>query len=265
MSAIKYILFLFIFLSGKVSLAQSSNIGYFTYESFSIKGERSFGPTERELYFNKEESMEIVTTEVKTFKMAPEKTIKVGLFNRGDSDTLGVRIYRNLKSKSLITRRPDNPVSDAFVVHEDWVTIDWKVFPDKTKLIEGFPCQKAVGNFRGRTYEAWFTHDIPHPYGPWKLHGLPGLILEAKDHTGKIRFQLYDYDYPSSVDDKIIAIPTEGERISHQQEVYLLDHFDEIVAKRINDRKKSGSRFKMTAKPFIGRNPDAWELVYEWE
>ncbi len=265
MSALKYIFFFIIFLIGKVGIAQSSNIGYFTYESYSVRGERTIGPTERELYFNEEESMEVVTTEVKTFNGTQDKKIKVGLFNRGDSDTLGIRIYRNLKQKALITRRPDNPVSDAFVVHEEWVAIDWKVFPDKTKLVEGFPCQKAIGEFRGRTYEAWFTNDIPYPYGPWKLHGLPGLILEARDLKGTVRFELYDFDYPSSVDDKIIAVPREGETISHQREVYLSDHFDEIVAKKLNERSKENSRFKVTSKPFKGRNPDAWELVYEWE
>jgi GLPGLI family protein len=246
--------------------AQSSNIGFFTYESYSVKDERTRGPTERTLYFNADESLEVVETLVPVYgrKNQNENTIK-GLFSRGDNDSIGIRIYRNLKGKQLVTRRPDNPISDAFVVHENWVTIDWKIFPKKTKLIGGFACQKAIGNFRGRTYEAWFAPEIPYPFGPWKLHGLPGLILEARDLKGKVWFEFYDHDYPSSVDDKMIAVPTEGEVITHQQEVDLLDRFDEIVTKKLNERSAEHSRFTLQPKKSKGRLEDAWELIYEWE
>ena len=36
-------------------------------------------------------------------------------------------------------------------------------------------------DLRGRTYTAWYAHDIPIGDGPWKFHGLPGLILKVND------------------------------------------------------------------------------------
>ena len=39
-----------------------------------------------------------------------------------------------------------------------------------------------------RKYTAYFAEDIPVSYGPWKLQGLPGLILEAYDSEGRIHF-----------------------------------------------------------------------------
>jgi len=65
--------------------------------------------------------------------------------------------------------------------------IQWKL-QDETKKIDSFTCQKATGKFRGRVWEAWFTSQVPVDAGPWKLSGLPGLILEAADTSGLYSF-----------------------------------------------------------------------------
>lgn len=62
-------------------------------------------------------------------------------------------------------------------------SMDW-VITDEKKTIAGYICQKATTTFQCRDYEAWFTKEIPLAYGPWKLHGLPGIILEVKESTG---------------------------------------------------------------------------------
>lgn len=65
-------------------------------------------------------------------------------------------------------------------ITEDIPTIQWTL-TDSTKTIHGYKCQKAITDFRGRTYIAWFTRKLPVDNGPWKLGGLQGLILEAYD------------------------------------------------------------------------------------
>ena len=60
-------------------------------------------------------------------------------------------------------------------------TPDWQIIPDSTTTIIGYHCQLAKTNFKGRTWLAWYAEDIPVPEGPWKLFGLPGLILRAYD------------------------------------------------------------------------------------
>lgn len=65
--------------------------------------------------------------------------------------------------------------------------IDWKILPDK-KTIGQYTCQKATGNYGGRSWEVWFAPDLAYQDGPWKLAGLPGLILEAQDSKREVSF-----------------------------------------------------------------------------
>lgn len=56
----------------------------------------------------------------------------------------------------------------------------WTIAADKKKT-GNFTVQKATANFGGRSWIAWFAPDLPFFYGPYKFHGLPGLILEIED------------------------------------------------------------------------------------
>ncbi|MFC5282481.1 GLPGLI family protein [Pedobacter alpinus] len=78
-----------------------------------------------------------------------------------------------------------------YVVQRSYPNINWKILPD-IKVILGLKCQKATGNFHGREYVVWFSKDTPFKLGPWKLNGLPGLIVNAEDITGNIKFELIE-------------------------------------------------------------------------
>lgn len=77
-----------------------------------------------------------------------------------------------------------------YVVYEDELNKqDWLI-TDRTKTILDYTCQQATCNFRGREWVVWFTPDIPVANGPWKLGGLPGLIMEAYDQGHQYSFQI---------------------------------------------------------------------------
>lgn len=69
---------------------------------------------------------------------------------------------------------------EAVVVKEKIPVMKW-MQQDSVKMVCGYRCRRATTSFRGRTYVAWYTPDLPFQEGPWKLCGLPGLILEAYD------------------------------------------------------------------------------------
>jgi len=100
-------------------------------------------------------------------------------------DNIGF-IYNRVNQRNLIYSREllkDKP----FIIEESVPEISWRLTGSSTE-IGGYTCQSAEGDFRGRTYKVWFTFDIPVPYGPWKLGGLPGLILEAESVDGEVLF-----------------------------------------------------------------------------
>lgn len=85
---------------------------------------------------------------------------------------------------------------------EDDRKMDWKILGDKQKILN-FNTQRASLDFAGREWIAWFTPDIPFQDGPYKFHGLPGLIVKIEDITKSHAYELIgiinlpnEYSYP---------------------------------------------------------------------
>ena len=66
---------------------------------------------------------------------------------------------------------------------------NWKLTDEKKKMND-LRLQKATATWGGRNWIAWFTPDIPFQEGPYKFHGLPGLIVELYDDKNNYRFEL---------------------------------------------------------------------------
>lgn len=109
----------------------------------------------------------------------------------------------------------------AYLVEEKFPKIDWEILPE-TKEIKGFSCQAAKGKWGGRVYTAWFTTDLPLKGGPWKLQGLPGLILEAKDDANQVSFTLDQMetlqDHPQHIATDPILIPATHKELARLRE-----------------------------------------------
>lgn len=97
-----------------------------------------------------------------------------------------MEVFKNYPEgkNSIVHRAPwNNPI----FLYEDQINIEWTILPER-KHIAGYSCQKATAHFRGRTWEAWFTSQIPISAGHWKFHGLPGLILEISEAQNHFKF-----------------------------------------------------------------------------
>ncbi len=182
-------------------------------------------------------------------------------FNYGDE--MGEVIFRNFNREKIILRFPKSAALDQFTVQDTWIKIQWEI-KNETRQIGKYICKKAIGNFRGRTYIAWFTEEIQLPYGPFKLHGLPGLILEAEDSEKMFSVIMKHIEYPT-IQDFDVNEPVEKISKTLKEYVYALDHIEDIFLQKLNSKAPKGVSFsKILDKKDTKRIYKA-EKVFEWE
>ncbi len=95
-------------------------------------------------------------------------------------------IYKNYPDGKLA--HTEKICMDWFRYDEDIPVLDWEL-TDSVATILGYECHGAKCHFRGREWNVYYTEDIPIMDGPWKLHGLPGLIMKATDKKGHYTFE----------------------------------------------------------------------------
>ncbi len=93
-------------------------------------------------------------------------------------------IYTKLAENeySVVTRQPFSMTADnkVFVYKEKIPAVKWEI-TGRIDFILGYKCTEATTNLYGRIWNVWFAPEIPISTGPWKLRGLPGVILKAED------------------------------------------------------------------------------------
>ncbi len=102
-----------------------------------------------------------------------------------------------------------NYLMASYLYEEVYKAPNWKLGRDTTPIL-GYPCRLATTSFRGRNYRAWFAPDIPVDDGPWKLRGLPGLILKATDDKNEVSFECISIEKVSCQDDIYLSNPNLG-------------------------------------------------------
>lgn len=178
------------------------------------------------------------------------------------------RIYQSIDNPNLIklqifkNNNPDSMIRKDYNLRDEIPAMNWIINHDKpTTEILGYACQEATVEFRGSKFIAYFTNDIPTTFGPWKFHGLPGLILSVKSQDNPaIYWEAEEITYPSKVD-----IPGEPNieifNMTLKEHIEEIDNLTEQIFK--NYIAKSGANFQFT--PPSERRSKSVERKYEWE
>lgn len=181
------------------------------------------------------------------------------------ADEQGFATYRNFSKKEIVNRSPKiGKLFDAFTYDDEWISFNWKI-TDQFKKIGKFNAQKAIGKFRGRVYIAWFTEEIPLPYGPWKLFGLPGLIIEAEDQEQMFKAKLLSIKYPCECN---IAVekPSALENKTLRQYVEFRENIHRMIFEKMRARLPRDKANSMRFMPTKDEGRKYWdERIFEWE
>jgi GLPGLI family protein len=97
----------------------------------------------------------------------------------------GTEYYQFTNSRKLVRKEV---IMDSYIINDVLPVITWHI-SSNTANFDELHCQKATCHFKGRDYIAWFCPDLPVRVGPWKLNGLPGVIVEAYDTKKEVVFK----------------------------------------------------------------------------
>ena len=101
-----------------------------------------------------------------------------------------------LNTSDIIVHKNNNNEFSQYDLLENTVlqlqtndTQKWNLSQEK-KNVKNLSLQKAITTWGGRNWTAWFAEEIPFQEGPYKFHGLPGLIVEIYDDKKNYHFEL---------------------------------------------------------------------------
>lgn len=100
------------------------------------------------------------------------------------------KIYKFYPSmKVQYTDRVANGFTPMNIGYNEDLKFNWKVEKQQEKIGE-YDTQKATTEYGGRKWIAWFTTSIPLQDGPYKFHGLPGMIVKVSDDANNYSWVL---------------------------------------------------------------------------
>lgn len=181
--------------------------------------------------------------------------------------------YRGSISYSVEKSIPDFKVYLITRLGEQYKVLDdrpmtWKILPETQKIGE-WNVQKAETTFAGRRWVAWFTNEIPIPDGPYKFHGLPGLIVKVTTADGTHAMELKGVQKlnpaakearAESLPSNVRIIESKAIEISQKQYAKQFEKYKKDPNARVRQMLTSGKNVSIN---FNGKKMNSAELLRE--
>lgn len=145
------------------------------------------GGNTSKFYSQYEQIRDSVTMEGINQGLSPYEIIEKNRYLKKGAKSI---VYKLMMDKKIYVT---NGLVDYYCYEEQLSIPIWVVSQSK-KEIAGYVCREATTNYLGRKWTVCFTQEIPLNHGPWKLWGLPGLIVEAFDEERYFHFLLQGFE-----------------------------------------------------------------------
>jgi GLPGLI family protein len=232
----KFIIPLLFFLVSSFCFGQNSGTIY--YKKTINDGESPIHDVNYKIVFSNQKSLElsIKKTGLKSddqFVKESDNVFKKQMVVSNTGNQIPF-LFKNYETNQLLYT--DNISIRYYYLTDTLENFKWSITKEKEKILN-YNCTKAITTFRGRSYLAWFTEEIPIRFGPWKFGGLPGLIIKLEDEEKKYVYELTGLDLtPLSVDNEA-KIPEQY--LTQTPQPYNV--FREILANKISDLQKQSN------------------------
>lgn len=148
------------------------------------------------------------------------------------------------------------------IIYDSNLKYDWEI-TNEVDSIGNYQVVKAITHFRGRTFIAWFAPEIPIGFGPWKLYGLPGLILRMYDEDQKFNWIVTKINLNVELTESDLnpVIQDDASKMTYEEAIELSKELRNEKTKIRNTKLGGrGNSFKT-----VHHREEDLERKYEWE
>lgn len=155
--------------------------------------------------------------------------------NRLVVDTLTNSYFFDYGHKTFIRSALDFNSSNKVFIRDTIEKQEWKI-TSETKKIQSFNCIKAILEYKGNRYYAWFTREIPTAFGPFEFGQLLGLILELYSEDRRLYVAATEIIYPFK---QSVDLPRpDSYYISNSEYEILLQKYQDSVTRQIEEKAR---------------------------
>lgn len=180
---------------------------------------------EMELSFNATNSLYKTYENLEEEEKEPTQFEKMMKMWGGGADN---QVYRDLTSKIQLEKK-DFQGKVFLIKSEITDTVKWKINPIPSKIL-GYTCMEATTVKDSTEVKVWFSTEIPVPFGPMTVGGLPGMVLKMEINSGKFFMRIIADSFEAKKV-KTLKSPKGGETVTQEE-------FDAIMKAKMEEMKK---------------------------